>query len=314
MSAGVSVLFIARPLLWACRCSSRGTIRYWYGPDGVVIAHPFHYAWGWEDYGWYNRYHGLYWRAYDVYPAPAYWVTDCLVAGYVADHYAASLSLAQAQEEARLAREEADKAREAAVAAREQTEIDAARTAQGLAEIRARDAETRLRQVEGQEASAGKPNANATPLNEQTKEALKSQIERSVAEKKALAEQSEKSGQPIVPDLSKALADPDHIYIVSKKVGVISAEDSKLAGEITEGDFLKLAPGQESKLANADDTKSATMTVITSKGEDGEVRAGTLISVPLRDLQDFDNEFNAKLDVALADADKNKDQFKQGAQ
>jgi hypothetical protein len=237
------------------------------------------------------------------------------VAGYVADHYAASLSLAQAQEEARLAREEADKAREAAEAARERAEIADARQAQRLAEIKADDAEKRLALVERQEANAAKRDPNAPPLlDEKTKEALKNQIERSVAEKKALAQQSEKSGQPALPpDLSKALADPEHIYIVSKKVAVISAEDSKLAGEISEGDFLKLAPGQESKLASANETTFVTMNVMTSKGEDGEVRAGTLISVPLRDLQDFDNEFNAKLDQALADADKNKDQFKKGA-
>ncbi len=38
--------------------------------------------------------------------------------------------------------------------------------------------------------------------------------------------------------------------------------------------------------------------------------AGTLISVALKDLQEFNNEFRAKLDFGLTEADKNKDQFK----
>jgi len=53
--------------------------------------------------------------------------------------------------------------------------------------------------------------------------------------------------------------------------------------------------------------------VMTSKGEEGEAKAGTLVSVSLKSLQDFDSEFRAKLDLGLAEADKNKEQFKTGA-
>ena len=35
-----------------------------------------------------------------------------------------------------------------------------------------------------------------------------------------------------------------------------------------------------------------------SKGEEGEVAAGTVIVVPLKDVPEFDNEFRAKLDLA----------------
>jgi hypothetical protein len=55
------------------------------------------------------------------------------------------------------------------------------------------------------------------------------------------------------------------------------------------------------------------MRVMTSKGEDGEVVAGTLVSISLKDLQDFDSEFRAKLDLGLAEAEKNKDAFKVAA-
>ena len=55
------------------------------------------------------------------------------------------------------------------------------------------------------------------------------------------------------------------------------------------------------------------MRVMTSKGEDGEATAGTVVKVSLKDLQEFDSEFRAKLDVGLSEAEKNKDAFKQGA-
>jgi len=54
------------------------------------------------------------------------------------------------------------------------------------------------------------------------------------------------------------------------------------------------------------------MRVMTSKGEEGEVTAGTTVNVAIKDLQEFDNEFLAKLDAGLAEADKNKDLFRQG--
>jgi len=289
---------------------------YWYTPAGVVIVHPFHYSWGWDDYGWY-RHHRHYWVTYDVYPTPAYWVTDWLIAGYVADRYAASVSVAQAQEEARLAREDAAHARLQAEQAREQAERAEAQGALNAAEARATAAEARAARAEAEEAKtkalAGKPNPKATPIDEQTKATLKDQIEKEIAQKKTIADETAKGAKLAIPDLSQALADPKHIYPVSKTTSVISAKDQNPAGNVTEGDLLKLEPGQESALKDANETTFITMRVMTSKGEDGEVTAGTLISVPLRDLQEFDSEFRAKLDQGLAEADKNKDLFKKGS-
>ena len=272
--------------------------------------HPFHYAWGWEADPWYRHYYGTYWTAYEVYPAPSYWVTDWLVAGYAADHYAASVSAAQAQADAQLAREEAAKAREAAENAKDQAEIAEARKAQAQAELRAEQAEARAARAEHQEAAFGKPNPNVAPIDNETKETLRAQIEQTVAEKKQLAEEAAKGGTPVPPDLSKALADPKHIYPVSKAISVTSAKDQNPAGNLTEGDLLKLEPGQEAALKDATENTPVTMRVISSKGEDNEVPAGSVVSVPLKSLQDFDSEFRAKLDLGLAEAAKNQGQFK----
>jgi hypothetical protein len=286
---------------------------YWYSPAGVLVVHPFRYSWGWEDHGWY-RHHHHYWATYEVYPAPCYWVTDWLIAGYVADRYATEVSLAQAREEARLAREDAERAREAAAQARVEAEIAEAHAAQRDAEARLAKAEARAAKAEAEEAKtkelAAKAPANATPIDPETKEVLRVQVERTIAEKKAFAEQSSSGGNPVPADLSSALADPKHIYPVSVPVSVIAAADQAPAGTLTEGDLLRLEPGQEKTLKEADENTFVTMRVMTSKGEEGEVKAGTLVSIPLKTLQDFDSEFRAKLDLGLAEADKNKEQFK----
>jgi hypothetical protein len=289
---------------------------YWYHPSGVLIVHPFHYSWGWNDYGWY-RCHRHYWATYEVYPAPCYWMTDWMIAGYVADRYAASVSVEQAREEARLAREDADRARVASEKAKEDAELAEARAAQREAEARAAKAEARIAKAEAEEAKAknlaGQQNPNATPIDSQTKEDLRKQIEQGVAEKKEFAEQTAKGGNPVPPDLSRALQDPKHIYPVSSAINVISAGDQSPAGTLTEGDLLRLEPGQENALKNADENTLVSMRVITSKGEEGEAKAGTVVSISLKQLQDFDSEFRAKLDLGLAEAEKNKDQFKSGA-
>ncbi len=288
---------------------------YWYSPAGVVVVHPFRYSWGWDNEVWYRRHHH-YWATYEVYPTPSYWVTDWMIAGYAADHYAASISVEQAREDARLAREDAEKARAAAEKAQEQAEIAEAHAAQQAAEARAARAEAKIAQLQAAEASvqAGKPNPTLAPIDPQTKEQLRLQVEQTVADKKAYAEQAAKGGNPVPPDVSKALADPKHVYPISSSINVISATDSSPAGTLSEGDLIKLEPGQEDIIKNADENTFIKMRVLTSKGEDGEAQAGTVVSLPLKTVQDSDSEFRAKLDQGLAEADKNKDQFKTGAQ
>jgi hypothetical protein len=286
---------------------------FWYGP----VHHHFTYSWGWYGDPWYRR-HAYYWEPYPVYYGPSYWVTDWMVAGYVADQYAVATSIEQTREEVRLAREEAAQARAVAEKAQDQAEIAEAKASQAQAEARAERAEARIAKAELAEAKAkeldGKPNPNATPISKEVKESLKNQVEKSIAEKKALSEEAAKGKTPMAPDIFKSLADPEHIYPVSKNLSVIRAEDKKPAGTLTAGDLLKLEPGQSNlNAATANENTFITMRVMTSKGEDDSIPAGTLVSIPLSELQEFDNEFQAKLDLGLAEAEKNKDEFKKNA-
>ena len=288
---------------------------YWYSPVGVVIVHPFHYSWGWDVQPWYHHHHH-YFATYEVYPTPSYWVTDWMIAGYAADHYAAAVSVDQARAEAQAAREDAAKAQAAAAQAQEQAEIAEAHAAQQAAEARAARAEAKIAQLQAAEAQAklDKPSANLAPIDPQTKEQLRLQVEQTVAEKKAYAEQAASGAKPVPPDVSTALADPKHVYPISSSINVISAADQSPAGTLSEGDLLKLEPGQEEVIKTADENTFIKMRVLTSKGEDGEAQAGSVVSIPLKTVQDSDSEFRAKLDLGLAEADKNKDQFKGGAQ
>jgi hypothetical protein len=148
-------------------------------------------------------------------------------------------------------------------------------------------------------------------VDTQTKEALKNQIEKEIEWKKANGELVEK-GKISVPDISQSLKDQNRIYPVSRTISVISKDD-KPAGVLTAGDMLKVEPGQTLS-KDPQETDFVTMRVMTSKGEDDEVAAGSLVKISLKDLQEFDNEFRAKLDLGLQEADKNKDQFKQQVQ
>ncbi len=162
-------------------------------------------------------------------------------------------------------------------------------------------------------AASGKTNPNVTPIDKDTKEALNRQIEKTIAEKKMFAEQSTKGGNPVLPDVSQSLADPTHIYPVSKTISVISKDD-KPAGTLTAGDLLKAEPGQDALLKDATGTTFVMMRVMTSKAEEDSVPAGTVIKVPVKELQDFDNDLRAKVDQGLELATANKDKFKQSAQ
>ncbi len=289
---------------------------YWYSPRGVAVYHPFRFSWGWDHEPWY-RHHAYYWAPYPVYPTPCFWITDWLVAGYIADRYAAAASASQAREEMRLAREEAEKARIAAEQARDAAEIAEAKAAQAAAEARAERAEARAAKAELEEAKAkhlaGQPNPNAAPIDKETKDALKDQVERTIAEKKQFAEQSSKGIDPVLKDVTVSLSDRKHIFPVSKTISVMRAEDSKPAGVLTAGDLLRAEPGQEKTLADASENTPITVRVITSKGEDDSVPAGTLVAIPLKELQEFDNEFRAKIDLGLTEASNNNDLFKKEA-
>lgn len=197
---------------------------FWYpppfgGPTVVVASHHgFRFSWGWYSDPWYV-YHRTYWEPYPVYVRPSYWVTDWMVAGYLADRYATAASVEQSREEVRLAREEAERARFLAQQAKDQAEIAEAKAAAAAAEARAERAEARADKLAASEAKrkelelSGKPNPNATPIDKETKENLKNQIEKEIEWKKTNGELAQK-GKVALPEITDSLKDQKRIYPV----------------------------------------------------------------------------------------------------
>jgi hypothetical protein len=152
----------------------------------------------------------------------------------------------------------------------------------------------------------------ATPISAELKEEIRAQVEKTLAEEQNQADTED--DKSVTSDLSKALADPKHIYPVSGTLSVTLATDENQSVVVSDGDLLRLEPGQDNVLADATENTFVTMRVMTSKGEEGEAKAGALISVPLKSLQDFESEFRAKIDQGTAEAVENKDLFKSGAE
>lgn len=156
--------------------------------------------------------------------------------------------------------------------------------------------------TQGRDAGTG---PEATPINDELKENLRSQVEKTIAE-----EQNRPVEDGVATDLAKALADPAHIYPVSGTLSATEAGDASKSTSVTDGDLLRLEPAQVDILANANENTLVVMRVMASKGEEGEAKAGTLLSIPLKSLQEFDNEFRARINQGLADAAVNGKLFK----
>jgi hypothetical protein len=278
---------------------------YWRGP----VARPFTNGWEWRDEPWF-RLHAGYWKPDPVSDTPSDWLADWLMAGYLADRYAAMTTSEMIQTEIQLASQEAEKAKRVSIQTTDASERAEAKAEQSRMETRVARAEARLakaRLIEKRrlEAEAGS-HPRLAPVNNAVKDQLKKQIEQVIAGKE-LAERPEGYGPS---DILRVLNETNHIHPVSRTLSVTRATDSAPAGVLTSGDLLKIAPGQENALKTANANTTVNMYVITSKGEDDAVAAGTVVAIPLKELQEFRNEFWAKVDLGLIEVDRNKERFK----
>jgi len=157
------------------------------------------------------------------------------------------------------------------------------------------------------------PRPNVTPISLELKEALRLQVEVIVKNETAVATQPE-GAKLVTYDLTDTLANPNYIYPVSGVLNVTLAADVSVSCFVTDGALLKVEPGQNEILANANENTFITMRVMTSKGGEGEALAGTLISVPLKSLQEFDSDFRSRVNQGMAEAVANQSLFQSGAQ
>ena len=85
-----------------------------------------------------------------------------------------------------------------------------------------------------------------------------------------------------------ALDDPKHVYLVSLPL-------QTEAGVLSEGAMLMMDADQGANLKDAPDSTLVTMKILESKAIEDEIPAGNFISVSLKDLFEFDDEFRSKL-------------------
>ena len=128
--------------------------------------------------------------------------------------------------------------------------------------------------------AASNADAPTTPITDDVKEQIKTQVE---AEVKAHDDQA-----PVA--LDSILSDTKHIFAVSADLDVTTADGAACA--LTDGDLIRLA-----NAVGADD-QTATMAVVTSKK--GSCAAGSLVTISLTDLQNFQNEFSARVEKGMA--------------
>jgi hypothetical protein len=268
---------------------------------------PGRFAWRWADTNWFGQF-ASYWVPDETYSTSSRWAADWMIASILADHFLAGVSETEAREEARLAREDARKASEVAGQAKNQAEMMEARAAQAEAEARAARADAKESKTASNASGAviEARKAGLTPISPSLKARLAAQIERAGARRKRFSAPAS-LGKDSLPDLAESLSEPETLYPVARAVSVTRAEDGQPAGLLTAGDLLELERGQEQTWRSANENALVTMRVLASKGEEGETLGGTRVAVALRDLQDFENEFNAKLDLAADEWSRHKE-------
>jgi hypothetical protein len=90
--------------------------------------------------------------------------------------------------------------------------------------------------------------------------------------------------------LDVKLLDPARVYVMSTSINVVTTDATPITCGLTSGDVISLA-----KEGVAADGKTATMMVRSAKA--GNCAAGAKILISIEQLQEFENEFNRRLDL-----------------
>jgi hypothetical protein len=228
---------------------------------------PVRWRWGWEASPWYG-YYGGYFSPLPVYPSPAIWLADYIVAEQLQAAYQARAAAAQ---------EQAAAASEAA----------AAQTAPITPEVRAAIAEEVQRQLAEERAAserasaapgAGGPDA---PLPQG---AVATELPPEGADPALVS-----AGAP--PVIQRA----GRVLVVSSPLEVAVDDQSC---ELSPGDVLRLdavpEPGQP----------AASVRVLSSRGQD--CTAGAVATLSVVDLQEMLNDFHERVDSGLANLKTNQ--------
>jgi hypothetical protein len=270
----------------------RGYYGYAYGGWGAPVA----WSWGWGGNPWYG-YYGYYFNPYPVYAAPAFWITDYVIAANLQAAYAAqavaNANAAAANANAAAASVNAqgggDGGGQQQVAQQDQGSgggggqvVLTPEVKQAIAdEVKAQIlAEQQASEANGPQAPAAAP-AAATTAASTTSSAQNSN-----------PDAPPPSGTPeVVPD---ALNPTNRTFIVADTINPQLPDGTECS--LTQGDVL----------TRIDDTPDANQNVkvLVSGSQKNDCHSGAQLSVSVNDLQEMHNHFREQIDDGLGEMAK----------
>jgi hypothetical protein len=260
-----------------------------YHPWGVGISWGVGFGgWGWAGAPWFGFYGGFF-APYPVYPSPAFWLTDYLIAADLQAEYAAR---AEARAEANA------EANAAANAAANAVANDAAAAAYGPGAASNPSAD-----------SSGPPANSATvTLSPEVKEAIAEEVKAQLAEQQQqAAAESAGNAQTQAPAPAPAGGEVSPAQTPSAQDEVPPALDPAKRTFVVDNDITATLDGQECELTGGDvitrltDTPDADnkVTASVSASKKTDCAAGKSVLVSVDDLQEMHNHFEEQLENGM---------------
>jgi len=240
---------------------------YPYGFYGYAYAPwpaPVPYAWGWGAAPWYG-YYGAYYAPYPVYPAPAFWLADFVIA--------ASLQAAF------IAQASADLG---PVPSSNPALLDASRWVADLLI---------------QPAAADAQPAMTADVKQAVADEIKALVQQEGDEAKANA--ANQDVDPAKNSVTQLLADNHpHVFVAGADVDVVTAGSSQECA-ISQGDVLKVTSAPPESADNVSAVVLASK--LGTKGYAKECASASTVTVAIADLQEMHNHMREQVDDGLTE-------------
>jgi hypothetical protein len=233
-----------------------GFYGYAYAPWAVPVA----YGWGWNAAPWYG-YYGAFYAPYPVYPAPAFWLADFVIAASLQAAYVAST--------------------------------------EGAADLNPVPPSPLLEaSVWLSERLISPSMADTKPaMTPEVKDMVSNEIKALVQQEgnEAQANAAHQDADPAKSSVVQLLSDNQtHVFVAGSDLDLVAAQSGQECA-FTQGDVLKVT----SPPPASGDSESAT--VIASKGKPKECTLSTAVTVPMSDLQDMYNHMREQVDDGLGE-------------
>jgi hypothetical protein len=229
-----------------------------YGYAYAPWAAPVPYAWGWGAAPWFGFY-GAFYAPYPVYPAPAFWLADFVIAASLEAAYVASTEGS--------------------------ADLDPVPPSPLL------EASVWLSDFLISPAMADAKPAMTPEVKDAVSNEIKALVQQEGDEAKANA--AHQDADPSKSNVVQLLSDNQpHVFVAGSEVDLVAVSGGQECA-FTEGDVLKVSTPPP---ASGD---SETATVVASKGKPKECALSSTVTVAVSDLQDMYNHMREQVDDGL---------------